>query len=668
MNQIMASTQGDVNDQKKALTKFMTDIGGHQDEIERLLNTMTTLSASSDPVRAQAMRQLQRKFPKLLIFQTNANKALESIVDNKGLHGTSDAEYDALFELMVTLNKSGEDVKIFGPNDPKASVYWDFVSKPSVQRHFKLVKLSTDPKFDKLAIWNNKRLMTTLIFDQDLKDITTQEVTELTDFVNALYGSPLQEDIFGTPADPKTSKYWKFVLEFLPKIQQLQSDKQAEGARLSGVRQQLQDIGPIKTAKLTKKAETEKKKQERLGKYTSEKVGVEKDLNDAITKLQQKVKELDATKAEKQKLRDILNKLKYGEENPAELGRLLNEQRNNMINNVYVEIIAKGQEIVKICEQYQKSLKDKSIDESLRPQEAKMLVEEINKIIGNYKDQLLPIELPDPNNPRLFRYAKVNPQEFTNGKINQYAGRIATIVAHARKGNATGGRKAVTLLPDEEKFYDDFRKIISIDYPNIKTTQEEKEAEHAQLEGDVYTKQNALHNLEHHYHTAEDVDEYEPELATLETNLHDLDADTAHYTAEEIAAQDAEQNIGRKEANELKLGFGLPKPRGRGKISKLDQLNVDDISNAIYDKLKKKRSDKRRNNGKTSGNTLNYLQERNNGRFTGGVITDKNVIKQKILNVAIQPNPVLALSMLDSVKDVFSGKEYMDIYNEIFTP
>ena len=160
---------------------------------------------------------------------------------------------------------------------------------------------------------------------------------------------------------------------------------------------------------------------------------------------------------------------------------------------------------------------------------------------------------------------------------------------------------------------------------------------------------------------------YDPKLydAQEEQIRKDEENEKANLEAEENAyvgdiivleadgrAQQADEN------DKLAKGFGLKKkPSKRSKLSKLDNLTLDDISKAVFATIEKKRSDKRRKgNNKYSG-----FQRRENGRFTGGIISDKNEIKQRIIDLVASNSINEGIRMLEVSKDIFTKNEYEDL-------
>ena len=152
------------------------------------------------------------------------------------------------------------------------------------------------------------------------------------------------------------------------------------------------------------------------------------------------------------------------------------------------------------------------------------------------------------------------------------------------------------------------------------------------------------------YGTKYDYDALDPDIAKYE-------ADYNNFDAKEKAEETDEKNT-------LLHGFGLLKKKNRSKLSKLDGVSLEDISSAIYDKIQKKKNDKRRYGG---NRVWSQFQTRDNGKFTNKLL-NLDEIKKKILNIAYLPDPVTAINMLNSMKDSFTANEYEELYNKINRP
>ncbi len=145
---------------------------------------------------------------------------------------------------------------------------------------------------------------------------------------------------------------------------------------------------------------------------------------------------------------------------------------------------------------------------------------------------------------------------------------------------------------------------------------------------------------------AHDLKQFDPVMNALLGDIAPLEAD--------------EQKLTQEDQDELQQGFGLRKKR-RGKLSKLENMTLDDISKAIYAQMKKKRADKRRN----GNNKYHHFQHRENGKFTGGIIDKPEDIEKKIMEIVGTGNVLQAVRMLEASRDVFSKSQYDNVMQKV---
>ncbi len=462
---------------------------------------------------------------------------------------TGKTDIQALSQLMADLGMKADDTKQL------LSVLSIMSSSKNRQRVDMLSDLRK--KEPQLKALNDPQIMTTLVDDVDMKNVASKQVKDLFELALFLDGKPEEEQIFGKP-DPKAIKYWKFKLDYLPKLEAIDVKK-------TKAKSELTKLKPLLTDKKQKK----------------------KDLEDAIPK----------------KKSDIATK-KSGLETDRLKGRNYASNRNQ-------ETISKIEALIKMLSDVSPDLA--RVMKGINAIDKKPLIDEANKIL-------------EPINNFI-----------RSTVLDKLVGEISYVMVK------NGKQRLVRILHDGNnytitEFINMVNGILTVRQRNM-----------FKLDEQVFDDE--LNNL-----TAE-------ELAFLQdpaNNPLQVDPDIMQFEKDIQGFEGEEKQAEAEETNELQQGFGLRRKR-KGKISKLDNITLDDISKAVHDQIKKKRADKRRN----GNNKYHHFQKRAGGKFTGGILDSPDDIEKKVMEIVGTGNILQAVRMMEASKDIFTKSQYDNIMQKV---
>lgn len=621
------------------------------------------------------IKEEQKEVLKEITAKTGVIDAdLKKIINDALANGTSaDAQIKGVAAALTKLGADASDIKNIVDTLTITS------GAQNQTRRQKLESLRDNLKNASVKVPNvlnskNNRLLQTLIDDKDFKNVTQNDINDMNELVTQLekmnvVGQDAEEAIFG-PNDNKT-KYWKFKNIFMNDVQRIRTvlantkttkaQKEADLKALGVKKADIQRL--LQTTKSKKKADVDALKAPK-----------------ALTAQQKK--ELKAKlKEENEKLEKELTELQKN--NPTVVSGKDEADEIAQWNNAEQEYIG---EYKTVLANIVSTLNDKITagDEPADKQSGEDLRKFVNDSFSKHKvnGQIVVFRKVDELPINKVEMAKAGKKkgsldvvkyEYTNAKKNgtvteqlaSYVSRLETMLANANKlkfdiknpadvtilAQFASGKVARAFKNKKDKYFNEYgpkeKRKMAIPQEDLDTANEIAaiEAELSKYDTDLATELAKLDT-----DPAYDDKQFDPQITKEEADLLGLTAREAKEQGEEVTT--------------LQDGWGLPKKR-KGKGSGLAGLTLDDISNAIFEKIKKKKNDKRHlGNNKYSG-----FQIRNEkGHFTGGIISNASDIESQLMKNVASGKRLQAMRMLEASQDVFSKADYERLMAKIMKP